>query len=260
MAIGKLTSKENLPYTIGFIILLLIIIWAYYTGKNKGKGETTERIDLPSGGSGIPVIGTDSKGNVIPWSAEPLAKELHGVMNGLFTPDTSKQAAFAKALTLTPDQLTALYNQFNQLYYTKENGSLTQWISEEWTKGEQGGLLLAKLRDNRLSFEGSPNYGGFLGSPQNGNFGPDLSYDGAQMVYDVKRGASQKELANILNSQNKIASINSKIDRMSFTDSYENDELAQYRMLATPENIDMLAQKQKVNEDLLNRMSNLNLN
>jgi len=108
---------------IGIIIALVIILVIYFWGKRAGKLKANgPEVHYPNGGNGIPAG----------WDPKPLAKELHQVMDGLFTLSGTKDAVFSKLLALpTGDMFTAVYSAFNQLYFADGDGTLREWINSE---------------------------------------------------------------------------------------------------------------------------------
>ena len=151
-------KRKSTPYIFGGAILLIVLIAVYFSGKKAGKGNRPKSKPLPTGGEGIPIVGRDSDGNPISWDPEPLAKELYSVMEGILDTEAEQEGTFGKALALTDDQLTALYNRFNALYYDEDEATLTEWIDAEWWKGPKGTALLEKLRHKNLPYGGA-NWG-----------------------------------------------------------------------------------------------------
>lgn len=118
-------EKYKNEIIIAALIVAAILI-IYFMGKRRGK-QTAEgpAVSYPNGGQGIPAG----------WDPKPLAKELHNVMDGLFTLSGTKDTAFKKLLALpTNDMFVAVYSAFNQLYFSKGDGTLREWINaEKWT-------------------------------------------------------------------------------------------------------------------------------
>jgi len=157
-------KRKSTPYVIGGGVLLVILILVYFSGKKAGKSRAPKDKPLPTGGQGIPIVGIDASGNQIAWSPDALAKELFDVLDGFDTSGT-QEPVFGAALSLTDDQLTAVYNRWNNLYYDKENMTLTEWLNSEWWKGDKGVALLHRLRSKNLTFNGETafsalDYGG----------------------------------------------------------------------------------------------------
>lgn len=112
--------KEKIIIAAILIIAVLII---YFMGKRRGK-VTAEgpSVNYPKGGNAIP----------LGWDPKPLAKELHQVMDGLFTLSGTKDTTFKKLLSLpTDDMFVAVYSVYNQLYFSAGDGTLREWINAE---------------------------------------------------------------------------------------------------------------------------------
>lgn len=105
------------------IVIIVIISLIYFLGKRAGKRNAEgPQVDYPKGGSGIPAG----------WNPVPIAKELHDVMDGLFTSASDKEVAWQKLFDLpTDDMIVAVYNAYNQLYFGEGDGTLTDWIRDE---------------------------------------------------------------------------------------------------------------------------------
>jgi hypothetical protein len=121
---------KNKTLIIVFVVIGILIA-IYFFGKSAGKKKTPKDVALPNAGNGIPVVGKDAKGKPISWSPVPLADEAYDVMDGIFTATGTKETLFIKLLTLTADQLAAVYNEFNRKYYNDSDGTMTKWILDE---------------------------------------------------------------------------------------------------------------------------------
>lgn len=123
-----------------FIVILAIIF--YRKGKRAAEGP---KVTYPQGGNDIPPS----------WSPEPLVNELYDVMSGLATLSGSKEEAWRKLRDLpTDDMVVSVYDVFNQKYFGKGNGTLTQWIADEWYYDPFSGVkdsVLARLRNLKLA-------------------------------------------------------------------------------------------------------------
>jgi hypothetical protein len=118
------------------IILIIVLIVAgialaiYFVGKSAGKKKTPKDVKLPSGGQGIPAAGVDARGNIIPWSAGPLADDTFDVLDGIDS-SQSKEIVIAKLMAITDDQLVAVFNEFNRKHYDKGDGTMKKWIKDD---------------------------------------------------------------------------------------------------------------------------------
>lgn len=113
--------KKQTWYIIAIVVVVLIIfsVYFYFQGKRKAEGP---KVTYPQGGSGIPAG----------WSPEPLVARLYDAMSGLFTFTGTKDAAWRELRDLpSDDMVTAVYDVFNQKYYSESQATLTQWIRDE---------------------------------------------------------------------------------------------------------------------------------
>ncbi len=133
------------------LLIILFLASIYWIGIRKGKTRKYTA-ELPNGGSGIPVT-TTTTGEKVTWNPEPLAKEGYDVMNGFFSPffETRRVEWYGKMLSLTDDQLVAVYNAFNQLYISKGNGTLRDWINDEYNIENSQGYVELLVRLDKLS-------------------------------------------------------------------------------------------------------------
>lgn len=126
------------------IIILIVVMTIWFLGKRRGK-QTAEgpQVDYPEGGEEIPAN----------WSPVPLADELKDVMKGWAFTGT-KDATWIKLRDLPTDEMViAVYNAFNQKYFSLGYGTLTQWIRDEWYYDYFTGVkdaVLARLQNLNL--------------------------------------------------------------------------------------------------------------
>lgn len=131
-------------YIGGGVLLLILII--YFIGRRAGKRNAEgPKVNYPKGGEDIPAS----------WSPEPLVKELHNAMDGLFTLSTTKDAAWKKLRDLPTDEMViATYDVYNQRYFKDGKGTLVQWIDDEYYYDPTTGIkasTLARLRNLNLA-------------------------------------------------------------------------------------------------------------
>ncbi len=87
------------------------------------------------------------------YDALPLVLELHDVMAGVFTSVATKDQAYSKLLLLNNVQLVAVYNLFNQLYYSDSGQNLLQWIQHEGYDANTGIAQKAIAKLQTLQFK-----------------------------------------------------------------------------------------------------------
>jgi hypothetical protein len=140
---------------ITWVILagLALLGFVYFSGKSAGKRKVPKDTELPNAGSGIPVIGTDQNGKKISWSPNAIVSDLFDALNGSFVMAATKEELFIRMLDLTDDQLTAVYNKFDKDHYDKDNGTMTQWIKDEFNVsiGSVRDELVRRLQNLRLT-------------------------------------------------------------------------------------------------------------
>jgi len=117
-------------FAIIFLFVLLALFGVWWWGRQTGKRKIARNVDeLPNGGSGIPIVGVDEKGNSISWDPTPLANEAHAVLK-FWSWTEDKNAWIDRMTALTNDQLVAVSNKFNTMYITEGNGSLFDHVNE----------------------------------------------------------------------------------------------------------------------------------
>lgn len=129
------------PWLIISFFAIAFITAVFLVGKKLGKGNNPNPRKLPNNGSGIP----DG------WSAESIARQILDAFDGLFTSTSKKLFVLGNMQTLTDDQLTAVYNRFNEAYGGGD--SLYEWIAEEWslTGHAEQEVLLDRMRKLELT-------------------------------------------------------------------------------------------------------------
>ena len=130
------------PYAVGGAVVLILALGLFLAGRWTKRQRIPKRRKLPNNGSGIP------KG----WSEEALVKETFDAFDGIFTNNAKKLTVIGKLLGLTDDQLVAVYNRFNDLHTNRGDGTLYDWINDEWSLGDypQTEQLLDKMRNLEL--------------------------------------------------------------------------------------------------------------
>lgn len=113
-------QKTYLWITISVLILIIIIaVYFYFRGKRNAEGP---KVTYPQGGNSIPAG----------WSPMPLVKELYDAMSGLFSFTGTKDQVWTKLRDMPTDEMViAVYDTYNQKYFSEGNGTLTQWIRDE---------------------------------------------------------------------------------------------------------------------------------
>lgn len=134
LILTQLWANKFIRWTLIIVIVLVVM---YLIGRAAGlRKAEKDQVKLPNNGLGIPTG----------WDPVPLANELFTVMDGVASNGTiQKDRVFNKCLGLTPDQLVAVYNAFNRLFRSKNDGTLTQWLRDEWLAPESRNYLVAKL-------------------------------------------------------------------------------------------------------------------
>lgn len=92
------------------------------------------------------------RGRGIPkgWSPYPLATRLKTEMSGISL-GTYPSAWRTLAELPTDDMVVAVYRAFNEQYYDLGDGTLTEWIMDEWQLvGTTKSMVLARLRSLQL--------------------------------------------------------------------------------------------------------------
>ena len=108
-----------------------ILMFIYYSGKKAGKTKGLlgqgKPEDLPNSGSGIP------KG----WNPDSLVGKLFAALDGVdwFSSNDDKTESYGALVSLTDDQIVAVYNRFNQLHGKAKDGqyqeTLYMWIQND---------------------------------------------------------------------------------------------------------------------------------
>lgn len=105
------------------LIILAIGVVTYFSIKKWIKNRPP-KVDYPNGGKGIP-LGFNPK-----QYAEEAYKQMKGVD---ILVNLKKENVLLQILSLpTDDMFVAVYDVFNQLYFKEGNGTLREWINDEF--------------------------------------------------------------------------------------------------------------------------------
>jgi hypothetical protein len=144
---GVAATKGMSIKTILILIAIVVLIVAaiYIAGRKAGKSGAWSLRDFGS-------VRRNVNPSEIPngWSADPLAKKLYDVMDGVFTFDSTKNDAYSQLVALTDSQVREVYLAFNQLPGVKKPDTLTTWINEEWSNDAPRIAALARLQQLNL--------------------------------------------------------------------------------------------------------------
>lgn len=124
------------------VVILLFIVGVFFVGKKIGKDKPAPKPKrLPNSGSGIPSG----------WSQEAVAKRADEAFSDWFVGNESKTAVLGELLGLSDDQLTAVYNRYNEAY--GDGDTLYEVIDDEWTlwASTPKTELLARMRSMNLT-------------------------------------------------------------------------------------------------------------
>ncbi|MES2134487.1 MAG: hypothetical protein V4506_19225 [Bacteroidota bacterium] len=134
---SKVNKNLNTFIIIAAVIIILIAIYFYRSGKKNAEGP---QVEYPHGTESIPAG----------WSPTALVDELKSVMSGLFTFSGTKDDTWKKLRDLPNDDMViAVYNVFGQKYFGEGKGTLTKWINDEYNYDFLSGVkegTLARLR------------------------------------------------------------------------------------------------------------------
>ncbi len=121
MNIGGIKLNATVVIIIVIVLLLLIGLGIYFYRQGK-KNALPPKVKFEEGTNALPSG----------WRPEPLADELHQVMDESFTLTGTKDKAWQKLIDLpTNDMVRAVYNAYNDLYFEEGYGTLTEWIKDE---------------------------------------------------------------------------------------------------------------------------------
>jgi hypothetical protein len=127
--------KNIKTYAIIGIIVIIIILVIFFMGKNTGKNKPAPLpIDDPN--SNV----TDAES----FEVRNLSNRLHNEMKGFGSSDVD---VFSEYSNLSDRLFVAVYNDFNNQYKKDGDGTLLEWIDDEWFFGPRTTLIA----DNILS-------------------------------------------------------------------------------------------------------------
>lgn len=130
MWLSVLFSKKYAPYTVGAILLIVAVVAVFLWGRaTKETAKVPKPIKLPQDGQGIPPG----------WSAVGAANSLYAAMSGWGTDETTINSILLNA---SPDQVAAIYNEFNNQFGTEYPGcDLICWLRDDLSSDELAIIL-----------------------------------------------------------------------------------------------------------------------
>ncbi|MEM7036283.1 MAG: hypothetical protein AAF570_04825 [Bacteroidota bacterium] len=158
-AAGAKSVISRIPRPVWYILAVLVIVGIiYWSGKRAGKRSVVRPPkDLPTGGNGIPVVGTDSSGNAIAWNPENIVDALKDSMWGWAWGGGTKTAALSALHPLSDDQFVAVWNRFNEKYWNSTEwrdsgyGNIRDWIEDEtWDSPAGYDRVIQRMNDLQL--------------------------------------------------------------------------------------------------------------
>lgn len=117
--------KDLPPWAKGVSILVILGIGVVtYFSIKKWLKNRPPKVTYPQGGKGIP-LGFDPK---------PYAEKAYNAMKGVnFSISPQRDSALISIASLpTDDMFVSVYDVFNQMYMGEGEGTLREWIEDEW--------------------------------------------------------------------------------------------------------------------------------
>jgi hypothetical protein len=124
------TYSRSFNWVIGLLIaggIAAIYFFARSYQKKVTAANRKDPVPLPDSGQGIPQGWQDQ--------ARTLAKALHDRMDGLNIFAASQKWSRLANPDLTDDMVTAVYNEFNNMYSAESGATLTEWIRSQYAIG-----------------------------------------------------------------------------------------------------------------------------
>lgn len=116
----QLLKAKYTVIAITIVVVILIILSVYFTGKKAGKQGKIRIIDLPS----------DNGGTIDPNKIRRIATELYNDMYG-YNYRGHDMRAYQDFAMLSDTEFVAVYNDYNNQYYSLGSGTLKEWIMDE---------------------------------------------------------------------------------------------------------------------------------
>lgn len=116
--VGSMTKP--IAIAVSILVGVIAIVLIYLAGKGAGDKpkKRPKPYDLPNNGTGIPVG----------WSPTPSAQKLYSAMKG---PGTDVMRVYGTLEDKTDDQLVAIVNEFDRLYFDEYGEDFFAWVDGE---------------------------------------------------------------------------------------------------------------------------------
>ena len=111
--------------TSKIFLWVIVLGGAYLVFMGIFKKDKFENVKLPDSGSGLPQ-GWGSQ------QAKILAADGHDVINGFATLANTKEVWATRIIELSNDQLTLIYNAYNEDFGRNEKETMTEAMNNEW--------------------------------------------------------------------------------------------------------------------------------
>lgn len=118
----KLGSKYTI-YIVLAVVLIGIFVFIYFMGRRSAKMKI-EQVPLPSDQPGGKVLTSVDNAKV-----RTIAQQLHDDMDGLNL--THKSDPYEALLASNDSVFVAVYNDFNNLFASENEGTLRDWLKDE---------------------------------------------------------------------------------------------------------------------------------
>ena len=118
--------KKNWLYILIFLIVVSVLIGVYFSGKKSGKKGKPEILELLNDVAGQPL--GENEAREVREIALSLFDDLDGVNS--YGRDEKVYQDFA---ALGNKQFAAVYEDFNNMYFKLEKGTLKDWIDDDYT-------------------------------------------------------------------------------------------------------------------------------
>jgi hypothetical protein len=143
--IGALKYLKNPWVLLGIVIVIFLVYRKFFGGGS--LINIFNPVSLPTHGpSGEPLTTTQSE------AVRELAMRLHTDMDGATITNFQRDVEAWRQFMSLPDNLfRAVYNDFGNLYFREGEGTLREWIENEWTWVDTAGVASRSQILNRMA-------------------------------------------------------------------------------------------------------------
>lgn len=128
----ELAKKVDLKKLGIFLAIALVLFYIWYRGRKSGQAGQAKHIEVPTD-----FVTYDAAGNITSQvdgnKIRRIATLMHDEMNNTW--GAADHQPFIEFSQLSDTEFTMVYNDFNERYFSEGDGTLKEWIEDDYWFG-----------------------------------------------------------------------------------------------------------------------------